>query len=264
MNVGTSAARRATALARYYDLDVMDINYDAELYQQLAQSVGGPVLELGVGSGRLGIPLALAGHYVVGIDNDTAMLDRARGTWLAVRGGMEADRFTAVEGDFLTYRSDATFGLAFVAVNTFLLMEDDASRLALLETMRTHLRPGGIAAAEMDIPDAASLETYDGRLHLEWLRTDPETGDQVTKTICARHDSEAGTMELTQIYETTPANGGVLSRVTKTDLLHLISPEHLVDLARQAGLGEAQLKGDHLPTPYGAGSHRAILVARLV
>ncbi|MFV2063374.1 MAG: trans-aconitate 2-methyltransferase [Chloroflexota bacterium] len=264
MSRDLEADGRAAALARYYDLDVMDISYDAELYQQLAQEAGGPVLELGVGSGRLGIPLALAGHKVLGIDDDEAMLARARDTWQAVRGGIELDRFSAIEADFMTFRSPQSFGLSFIAVNTFLLLEDDASRLTLLETMRRHLRLGGIAAVEIDIPDEQELASYDGRLHLEWLRSDPESGDQVTKVICARYDSEAGTMELTQVYESTSAHGGVVRRVAKTDTLHLIRPEQLLALARQAGFAEVQLKGDHLPTPYGAGSHRAILVARLV
>ncbi|MFV2065008.1 MAG: hypothetical protein ACC726_16075, partial [Chloroflexota bacterium] len=79
---GLSATAEAQALARYYDLDVLDIAYDAELYQQLAQMVDGPILELAVGSGRLGIPLALAGHEVLGIDTDLAMLERARASWL--------------------------------------------------------------------------------------------------------------------------------------------------------------------------------------
>lgn len=59
MNGALSADERAERLARYYDLDFLDVAYDAELYQQLAHKAGGPVLELGVGSGRLGVPLAL-------------------------------------------------------------------------------------------------------------------------------------------------------------------------------------------------------------
>ena len=261
---GLSQVARAAALARYYDLDFTDVAYDAELYQQLAQMADGPILELAVGSGRLAIPLALAGYRVVGIDNDAAMLDRARSTWQHVRGAAEADRFTVAESDFLTYRSDAHFGLSFMAVNTLLLMEDDRSRLAVLATMRANLRRGGVAAAEVTTPNEQELAGYDGRLQLEWLREDPETGDQVTKMISARHDAETSTVTLTQMYESTPSNGGPVTRVAKTDKLHLVSAEQLRTLAEQAGFGEVELRGDHFPTPYGARSHRAILVARLV
>ena len=116
----------------------------------------------------------------------------------------------------------------------------------------------------MNIPDEDELASYDGRLQLEWLRIDPETGDEVSKVMSARHDEENETVELTQIYESTPRHGGPLTRVVNTDLLHLVSAQRLVELAQTAGFVEVELRGDHLATPYGAGSHRAILMARAV
>jgi len=264
MTGNLTAAEAADRLARYYDLDLIDITYDSELYLELAHEAGGPVLELGVGSGRVAIPLALAGHDVVGIDNDPAMLARAEAIWQEVRGELEATRLTVRAGDFTSYRSHERFGLALIAVNTFLLAEDDDVRLSILRTMRAHLRPGGIAAVEVGTPDQAELERYDRRLQHEWLREDPETSEMVSKSISANHDPAAGTLDLTQIYEWTAAPGGVLNRVAKVDVLHLLLAEHLGDLARQAGFDDVDLRGDYLLTPHGAGSHRVILVARLV
>jgi SAM-dependent methyltransferase len=263
-STGLSPEEAATRLARYYDLDTIDVVYDAELYQELAHGGGGPVLELGTGSGRLAIPLALAGHRVVGVDHDVAMLERGRAAWANVRGSLPADRMEFREGDFGSIRSDERFGLAFLAVNTFLLAQDDRERSDILETMRAHLQPGGTAAIELTTPDEALLGEYDGRLHHEWLRADPETGDTVSKHISARYEPEAETVRLTQIYEWTPAHGGPLWRVAKEDVLHLVEPDRLAELARQAGFGAVDLRGDHLASPYGVGSHRLILVARLV
>jgi SAM-dependent methyltransferase len=65
----------AAALARLYDLDLVDDPGDADLYLALAARAGGPVLELAVGTGRLAIPLAEAGYEVTGVDLDPAMLD---------------------------------------------------------------------------------------------------------------------------------------------------------------------------------------------
>jgi SAM-dependent methyltransferase len=261
---GLSAGQRAAILARFYDLDVRDVSYDAELYQQLAHQVGGAVLELAVGSGRLGIPIALAGHRVVGIDNDPAMLARAGAEWERSRGSIERDRFSIHEGDFFTFRSSERFDLAFLAVNTFLLADDDAARAAVLETMRAHLQPGGVAAIEVSTPDEAELATFDGRLQLEWLRRDPETGDEVAKLVSARYDPESSTVALYQVFEWTAHLGGTLSRVSRSDVLHLLTAERLARLAERAGFGQVRLWGDHLLTPYGPGSHRAILEARLV
>ena len=264
MTGALTPAQRAERLARYYDLDFLDVAYDAELYQQLAQATGGPVLELGVGSGRVAVPLALAGHEVLGVDSDQAMLARTAAAWADARGEGEAERLTTALGDFMTFRSERRFGLALIAVNTFLLAVDDTERLAILETMRSHLRPGGVAAVEVGTPGHAELERYDRRRQHEWLRHDPLTGEEVSKAISANYDATDETLELTQIYEWTPRHGGSLGRVTQVDLLHLLSAEHLADLARQSGFGEVQLWGDHLSTPYDAGSHRVILEARLV
>ncbi len=264
MTVALTAGERAARLARYYDLDFLDVAYDAELYQQLAHELGGPILELGVGSGRLAIPLALGGYEVVGIDRDAAMLDRAERAWEDVRGPIDPDRLRLHLGDYQALRPEPRFGLALLAVNTFLLAGDDQIRLAILSSMCASLRDGGAAVVEVGTPDEEELQRYDRRLQHEWLRRDPETGDEVSKVIIADHDPEAATLELTQVYEWTPPDGGTLSRVTKVDLLHLLTAERLGELAHEAGFDRIDVWGDHLLTPYGPGSHRAILVARLV
>jgi hypothetical protein len=130
--------------------------------------------------------------------------------------------------------------------------------------MRQSLCPGGIAAVEVGTPGPAELDRYDGRRQHEWLRIDPETGEEVTKTISAIHDASNGSVLLTQIYEWTPRNGGPLSRVTREDHIHLVSADHLAELAREAGFVSVDLRGDHLSMPHGPSSHRVILVARLV
>ncbi len=129
---GLSERKGADILARFYDLDVLDVSYDAELYQRLAHEAGESVLELAVGSGRLAIPLALAGHRVVGVDHDAAMLERASAAWDSARGSIERDRLSLHEADFTSFRVGDRFDMVFVAVNTFLLTEDDSARLALL------------------------------------------------------------------------------------------------------------------------------------
>src|ERR671912_98833 len=98
----------AAALARYYDLDLQDDPGDLDLYLALAARTEGPVLELAVGSGRVAVPLAEAGFEVVGVDNDAAMLERAR-----VRGG---DALQLVESDLLEADLGARFGLAILAL----------------------------------------------------------------------------------------------------------------------------------------------------
>ena len=66
------------ALARLYDLDLVEDPGDLDLYLALAARAGGPVLELAAGTGRIAVPLAEAGHAVTAVDIDPAMLARLR------------------------------------------------------------------------------------------------------------------------------------------------------------------------------------------
>ena len=73
------------AMADLYDLAYGDYVEDIDFYENLARATDGPVLELGVGTGRVAIPLAQAGHDVVGVDQSASMLVRARENLAAVR-----------------------------------------------------------------------------------------------------------------------------------------------------------------------------------
>lgn len=271
--VGTAAdrpvPRRApgpTDLAGYYDLDMLDVREDLEMYLDLARGCDDPVLELAAGSGRVAIPLALAGHQVVALDSDGAMLARARRAWRGARAGQGSavGSLRCIEADLTGYRSDERFGLIILALNGLLLMPDEDARLAALRTMRIHLRPGGLAVVDIILPDADEQASWDGRLQLEWTRRDPQSGDLVTKLISARLDPGARSVTLTQLFDVTPPAGGELRRLSRVDTLRLVDAAELRSLARRAGFAEVSLKGDHRLRPLDAGSHRAIMLGRLV
>src|ERR1035437_7071871 len=90
----------AAALARLYDGDVLDYQDDLDLYLALAARTGGPILELGSGSGRLAVPLAEAGYEVTAVDLDGAMLDRVRAR-AQHAGRTSADRVKVIEADLI-------------------------------------------------------------------------------------------------------------------------------------------------------------------
>src|SRR3989304_6199997 len=72
------AAQSLDTLARFNDLDVGHLDYDRSFYLEMARRCGPPVLELGVGTGRLAIPLAQAGFRVTGVDLSAVMLAALR------------------------------------------------------------------------------------------------------------------------------------------------------------------------------------------
>lgn len=129
--------------AELYDWELRHVlertDQDVPWYLALAARAGGPVLELACGTGRVAAPLVAAGHTVVGVDIDVAMLQAARH-----RGVHQL-----VAADMRRFSLRSSFGLALIAYNSLQLLLSDADRVATLTTALDHLRPGGLLALEL-------------------------------------------------------------------------------------------------------------------
>ena len=159
---------------------------DIAFFRSLAEQAGGPVLELGCGSGRVAIPLAEAGFDVVGLDRSTGMLARARAR--AEAAVPEAvGRLRLIEGDMTETRAGDGFGLVFAAARVFMSILEPADQLTTLRLVHEQLRPGGLLA----------IDVFDPRLDLIGpdggpVRTDvgtfinPDTGRPVRVTVLDR------------------------------------------------------------------------------
>jgi SAM-dependent methyltransferase len=247
----------AQALARLYDLDLAVDPGDIPLYLALAARTGDPVLELAVGSGRVALALAGAGHEVVGLDIDPAMLARAR------RGDSAPGRLELAEGDVRHARPEDRdrFGLAILALNSILLFAERGDQQDVIRTMAAALRPGGLAVVDAWQPQPVDLVQMDGRMSLEWLREDPETGRHVTKVASAWYDPAVRVASVTTVFE-EGRPGEPPTRWTRTDRMRLAGGDAMIAWAEAAGLEVERLAGDYDLAPYGPASDRAILVAR--
>jgi SAM-dependent methyltransferase len=194
------------------------------------------------------------------VDLDAAMLQRCAAA--ARDAGLAEDAITLVEADLVDLRlPDAGgYGLAFIGLNSLMLLASRAAQRAAFATMAAHLAPGGLAAVDVWLPDAEDLARYDGRVILEWPRTDPETGHVVTKAGSAVHDAATGTVTLTAIYEVGP-QGQPPARWVRRDRLRLVSADELAGFAEDAGLRVELVAGGYDLGALGPGSERAILVA---
>jgi SAM-dependent methyltransferase len=252
----------AAALARLYDLDLLEDPGDLDLYLALAARTGGPILEIAAGSGRVAVPLAEAGYDVTAVDIDPAMLGRC-GKAAAAAGPEVADRLHLVEADLIGLKlpGGPTFRLAILALNSILLLDSRDAQAAALETLARHLEPGGLAVVDVWLPSADELARYDGRIGLEYVRADPETGALVTKTAAAQHEPATGHIQLTAIYEEA-AQGGTPRRWIREDRLRLLNADDLRALAEAAGLEIEAVAGGYDLNTVGPQDERAILVAR--
>ncbi len=254
--------RAADALARLYDLDLSADPGDLDLYLALAGRKGSPVLELAVGTGRIAIPLAASGYDVTGVDLDRSMLARAREA-VDAKGLASARRLHLVEGDARTVRLEdaGRYQLTTIPLNSIFLMGTRADQAAAVQTLAAHLAPGGIAVVDAWLPDADDLARYDGRLVLEWVRDDPDTGHTVTKAVAAEFDAATGVVRLTTIFEGGPS-GEPAARWVRTDRLRLVGPDELAAFAEAAGLVVEELAGGYDMEPLAAGAERVVMIAR--
>jgi SAM-dependent methyltransferase len=235
---------------------------DVELYLALAARTGGPILELAAGSGRVAVPLAAAGYEVTAVDIDPAMLARAERAATAA-GTTVRDRLDLVEADLvgLKPRGGPGYQLAILALNSILLLDSRPAQAAALETLGRHLAPGGLAVVDAWLPSAAELAGYDGRLSLEYVREDPETGRTVTKIASALHEPTAGHVTLTSIYDEARPGEPVI-RWTRTDRMRLVNADDLRAMAESAGLEVELVAGDYDLDPIGQYDERVILLAQ--
>ena len=111
---------------------------------------GGRALELGIGTGRIALPLARRGVPVHGIDLSRAMVARLR----AKPGG---DAIGVTIGDFATTRVDGTFSLAYLVFNTINNLTTQEAQVACFGNAAAHLEPGGCFVIEVGVPELRRL-----------------------------------------------------------------------------------------------------------
>ena len=111
---------------------------------------GGPTLELGIGTGRLALPLSERGIAVHGIDLSTAMVDRLR----AKPGG---DAIPVTIGDFANARVGGWFRLAYLVFNTVMNLTTQDEQVACFGNVARHLEDGGCFVVEVMVPDLQRL-----------------------------------------------------------------------------------------------------------
>lgn len=130
----------------WHDVECGSYAADLPLWRELADELGGPVLDLGAGTGRVALDLANHGHEVVALDVDPVLLDA-----LAQRAGPLPVR--TVVADAQDFDLGRRFALILAPMQTVQLLGD---RAAMLRAVRRHLEPGGLFAAAL----ANAVDTF--------------------------------------------------------------------------------------------------------
>ena len=144
----------------------------------------GPVLELGVGTGRIALPLLERGLEVHGIDASERMIERLR----AKPGG---HRVTVTIGDFAEVAVDGRFPLVFVVFSTFFGLLDQDAQVRCFQRVAARLEPGGAFVIEAFVPDPTRFsrgQRLDTReVTADTLRLDASIHDPVAQVVRSQH-----------------------------------------------------------------------------
>lgn len=207
---------------------------------ELAQE--GRVLELGIGTGRLALPLTARGVSVDGIDASGAMVDKLR----SKPGGAALD---ITIGDFADFDLDRSYQLIFVAFNTFFGLADGVQQMSCFAAVSRHLSAGGAFVVEAFVPD---LTRFDRNQRVGLSSIDD---DRVVLDV-SRHDPVAQRV-VSQHIVITEAGIRLLPVVVR-----YAYPPELDQMAERAGLVCVERWNDWDRSPFDAANGKHISVYR--
>jgi SAM-dependent methyltransferase len=155
----------------------------------------GAALELGIGTGRIAVPLAARGVPVHGIDLSEAMVARMK----AKPGG---EQIPVTIGDFATTTVDERFSVAYLVFNTIMNLTTQDEQVACFQNVAAHLEPGGCFVIEVGVPGLRRLppgETYKA-FTVSATRLGFDEFDVASQGLISHHYRiENGTLELRSI-----------------------------------------------------------------
>jgi len=243
--------------ARFYDLDLGDVEEDLFLLRQFARRSGSPILELGCGTGRALLPLARDGHRVVGVDVSPAMLEIAR---RKVEAEGLAGRVSLVEQDMRDLTLEERFHLVFAAINSFSHLLTLDEQLATLSRVREHLAPGGLLLLDLFTPDLAHLLEYRGQMTLDKVIHDLD-GQQLLKFRTETVDLARQIIHVTYVVDRIDGQGRVARTLFPFDMRYLFRYE-LELLLLHAGFEVEAIYGSYDLDDFDQDSPSMIAIAR--
>jgi len=143
---------------------------NATSFVEMAQTAGGPVLEVGCGIGRVLIPIARAGEEITGLDLSPSMLAVCRHN-LAQESTETQARVRLVEGDMRDFDLTQQFALITLPFRPFQHLETAEDQIACLNTIHRHLAPGGRVVLDLFNPSIPHLAAPE---RLEEFGDEPE------------------------------------------------------------------------------------------
>lgn len=182
---GFDAAAYGRSAARDYDALYAGLDPSAAVETLADLASGGPVVEFGIGTGRLALALAERGLTVHGIDGSPDMV-------AVLQGKQGGEHIPVVIGDFSEIMAGTDFALVVLAINTVYALPSQDAQVACFRNAARHLRPGGRFVVEAWVPDVGAfrngtavrpVQIHDGHIELEVARIHPANQTMLTNKV---------------------------------------------------------------------------------
>jgi len=223
--------------AIWHDVECGGYAADLPLWEELADETGGPVLDLGCGTGRVALHLARRGHRVLGLDSDAELV----GVLAERTGELPAEGEVA---DARKFELGARFGLALAPMQLLQLFADAEARIACLRCAAAHLQGGGLAAVaivdDLPVADPAASPLPDAR----------EVGGWVYSSLPLETTVDGDAIVVRRLRQTISPGGGLSEEVDEVRL-QALDAATLERKAKEVGLRPAGRReipatGDHV------------------
>ncbi len=245
-------------IAEFYDLEYQDFSDDLPMYLEWAARTGGPVLDVGCGTGRVTFALAQAGFHVTGLDESEEMLTRARTRILSDH--LAASRVRLLNVPVQSFRDENRYRLAILTINTFGHFLKRRDQSAALHNLRRHLAAGGILIMDMTPPDLIALSQGASSLLLHWEKYDSSKKRTVQKWFAYQVDHAAQIQYYTINYDSIETDGLVRRTSVAMPVRYTFRYEAEL-LLEEAGFSIKHLYGSYQMDSYDIAAERMIFVA---
>ena len=255
-------AYNSSELAEIYDAVYAD--RDDHAFWAAVAPADGAILELACGTGRVLLPLARAGHEIVGLDLSAQMLERCR-AHLAGEPAAVRERVRLVQADMTSFELGRRFALVTSPFRGFQHITSVERQLACLGRCHAHLAPHGRLVLDLFNPDPALLYERGGSDGEETAETVAWSEGRTIRWwghVTGFHRArQVNQCEMT--YEISEPDGRA-RRITERFPMRYLFRHELEHLLARSGFAIEALYGDYDRSPYGDDSPELIVVARAI
>ncbi|MFN2400656.1 MAG: class I SAM-dependent methyltransferase [Gemmatimonadaceae bacterium] len=234
---------------------------DVQFYVREAADVGGPVLELGCGTGRILLPLARAGHPVVGLDSSQQMLARC-GTKVLDEPDPLRTRITLYHGDVRGFNLGETFALVIAPFRILQHLATIDDQLSFMDAVARHVAPGGRFIFDVFNPNFAALASADGTEREDTPEQPLPDGRSFRRTArVARVRWVEQVSETELIYYVSASPGATAQRYVQSFDMRWYVRTELLHLLARGGFRLQSIYGDFDGAPLADGSPEQVVCA---